>query len=157
MHLMASRGRLDVHVDFNRLAERGLHRRLNFLLFLNPAWDDAWGGRLELWNEQVEHCEHAFEPVLNRCVIFETSDVSYHGVAPVRCPSGRTRNSFAGYYYTEAPAPSWKGIDHTTIFQARPGERLRARLLAPADSFLRRVRRRSGALLGRLPRARGAR
>jgi len=146
MHLMASRGRLDVHVDFNRLPERGLHRRLNFLVFLNSEWRSEWGGLLELWDERVRRCRHAFEPVLNRCVIFETNEVSFHGVTPLECPAHLTRNSFAGYYYTRTPAADWKGVDHTTRFRPRPGERLRTGFLAPAESMARLARRRSGAI-----------
>ena len=44
MHMMARGGRLDVHVDFNMLPDRGLHRRLNILVYLNPEWHEEWGG-----------------------------------------------------------------------------------------------------------------
>ncbi len=44
MHQTGSRGRLDVHVDFNYIAARQLHRRLNVLVFFNPGWKPAWGG-----------------------------------------------------------------------------------------------------------------
>ena len=43
MHLTGPGGRLDVHVDFNFLPERKLHRRLNLLFYLNPVWEEASG------------------------------------------------------------------------------------------------------------------
>src|SRR5690606_29020045 len=62
MHMTASSGRLDVHVDFNRLGgEKNWYRRLNLLLFLNERWDENWGGKLELWDETVTRCVHSFE------------------------------------------------------------------------------------------------
>ena len=122
MHLTASSGHLDVHVDFNRIEGQSLFRRLNLLVYLNEEWDEAWGGTLELWDRDVKQRCHAFAPSLNRCVIFETSDISYHGVTPVRCPPSAVRKSFAVYYYTEEAPSSYKGKDHTTIFKARPTE-----------------------------------
>lgn len=132
MHQTASSGRLDVHIDFNRLPELNWYRRLNLLLFLNENWKDSWGGRLELWDRDVKKCHHSFEPIFNRCVIFETSDISYHGVTPVSCPPGVTRRSFALYYYSQQPPAHQIEGDHTTIFRARPNEHLSRFVLMPA-------------------------
>ena len=46
MHLTGSGGRLDVHVDFNRIEERQLFRRLNILIYLNLSeWQEKSGAR----------------------------------------------------------------------------------------------------------------
>jgi hypothetical protein len=133
MHQTGPRGRLDVHVDFNRLEESGWHRRLNILIYLNPQWKREWGGNLELCDEQVKVCHHSIEPVLNRCIVFETSERSYHGVEPVSCPAHLTRKSFAGYYYTEEAPPWWDGSSHSTLFRARPTERVKGLVYMPAE------------------------
>ncbi|MES1171689.1 MAG: 2OG-Fe(II) oxygenase [Bacteroidota bacterium] len=135
LHVTGPGGRLDVHVDFNYLEQRQLHRRLNLLLYLNPVWNEEWGGHIQLWDKKVTKCRHDFAPRQNRCVIFETSDISYHGVTPVASNAPFERRSFAAYYYTrEAPA-YWKGTAHSTIFQARPDERLRRYVLMPAEKL----------------------
>jgi hypothetical protein len=143
MHVMGPRGRLDVHVDFNLLrTEPPLHRRLNILLFLNAPWEEAWRGEIELWNPDVSKRVQAFAPVHNRCVVFNTTERSFHGVAPLRCPPGTTRNSFAAYYYTEAAPEAWDGTRHTTQFKPRPSERLRYATLGRLDRLRREVRKR---------------
>jgi Rps23 Pro-64 3,4-dihydroxylase Tpa1-like proline 4-hydroxylase len=140
MHLTGPGGRLDVHVDFNYLQSQQMHRRLNILVYLNPEWSEAWGGNIELWDREVKNRAQSFTPMLNRCVVFETNDISYHGVSPVQCPADIARRSFAAYYYTrEAPA-GWQGEMHSTIFRARPGERLRGYVLMPLETVQRRVR-----------------
>lgn len=141
MHQTGPRGRLDVHVDFNLLGQKRLHRRLNILLYLNPVWERAWGGHLELWDADVKVCHHSIAPVLNRCVIFETSATSYHGVEQVTCPPAVTRKSFAGYYYTVAPPPGWDGTRHSTQFRARPAERVKSWFLMPLEHAGARWRR----------------
>lgn len=133
MHQTASSGWLDVHVDFNYHEELHMYRRLNILVFLNPEWDERWGGLLELWDEDVKVRHHAFAPLLNRCVIFETSETSFHGVTPVVCPDGEVRRSFAAYYYTVEPPARWSGRPHSTLFRARPDEHMKAYLLMPAE------------------------
>lgn len=133
MHQTAAAGRLDVHVDFNYIKERDLHRRLNILVYLNPEWKEDWGGRIELWDRDVRKCHHSFSPVQNRCVIFETSAVSYHGVTPLTSPPGVVRKSFAAYYYTKEAPPSWTGKEHSTIFRARPDEIMKGLVFMPAE------------------------
>lgn len=129
LHQTGPRGRLDVHVDFNYIEERQLHRRLNILIYFNDGWAADWGGALELWNRDVSQCVQSFRPSFNRCVIFETSEISYHGVTEVTCPRDVVRRSFAGYYYTQAAPPHWTGNSHSTIFKARPQESVKNRLM----------------------------
>jgi hypothetical protein len=125
MHLTGPRGRLDVHIDFNYSKELQMHRRLNILVYLNEDWDPSWGGAVELWDTDVKNCEVSVTPVINRCVLFETSDISFHGVEPVTCPPNKARMSFAGYYYTADAPTNWNGEHHSTVFKARPEEALR--------------------------------
>ena len=139
MHLTGSGGRLDVHVDFNLIEDRKLFRRLNILIYLNPVWNEAWGGHIELWDKTVRNCLYRCVPALNRCLIFETSDISYHGVAQVSAPADMVRQSFAAYYYTKEASPSWKGSFHSTIFRARPNERLRGLVSMPVEKFRRQL------------------
>ena len=139
MHLTGPRGRLDVHVDFNYVEARKLHRRLNILVYLNEGWQDEWGGAVELWDPEVRTCAHSLKPVLNRCVVFATSDISFHGVEPVACPAGHQRISFAAYYYTKEAPAHWDGTTHSTVFKNRPHERIRGRVLMPLEKARRRV------------------
>jgi Rps23 Pro-64 3,4-dihydroxylase Tpa1-like proline 4-hydroxylase len=129
MHITGPGGRLDVHVDFNYIEDRKLHRRLNLLLYLNPVWDERWGGHIQLWDKDVKNCVSSFAPKLNRCVVFETNDISYHGVTPITADAPTPRQSFATYYYTKEAPSHWTGEYHNTIFKARPGEWFRKVLM----------------------------
>lgn len=142
IHETGPHGLLDVHVDFNFVRDRNLYRRLNILLYFNRDWQDEWGGRLELWDRDVVRCEHSFAPVFNRCIIFATSDISFHGVTAVTCPPGVTRKSFAGYFYTQQPPPGWTGHEQGTVFKARPNERFKGRVLMPGEHIVHRLRTR---------------
>lgn len=154
IHVTGPGGRLDVHVDFNYNEERRVHRRLNILVYLNPIWQDGWGGEVELWDRKVRHCHRRVAPALNRCVLFETSDISFHGVRPVAPEATVARQSFAAYYYTKDAPPDWDGRQHGTIFRARPDEKLRRFAIVPAEQLWLRSRR---ALRALRARARGER
>ena len=134
IHLTNTSGLLDVHVDFNFETKLNLYRRLNILIYLNPTWEKKWGGQVELWDKDVQDCIQSFEPVFNRCILFTTSDYSFHGVNAVNSPENISRNSFAAYYYTkEAGDNSGEvyGGHHTTIFKARPSEKIKKYWLMP--------------------------
>src|SRR5262245_32385361 len=135
MHMTGPGGRLDVHVDFNYLESRRLHRRLNLLLYLNPVWEEVWGGHIQLWDKNVKQCRQEFPPVLGRCGIFEPSEISFHGVTPVTTAAPFPRISFAAYYYTRQAPPNWTGSVHSTVFKARPDEPLRRYVLMPAEAL----------------------
>lgn len=131
MHMTGPGGRLDVHIDFNYDEKRAYHRRLNILIYLNENWESDWGGQLELWDRDVRQCHRVVEPQLNRCVVFETSEISFHGVRPIKRSAARVRQSFAAYYYTLEPPAGWTGTKHTTVFKSRPQEFVRGNVLMP--------------------------
>jgi 2OG-Fe(II) oxygenase superfamily len=117
--------RLDPHVDFNYHPSERWHRRLNLIVYLNREWDPAWGGSLQLYRDPAKDREPAVSvsPAFNRCVIFETSERSWHGFDRLALPDGRpdlTRKSIALYFYTaERPAAEIAG-KHSTIYVKRP-------------------------------------
>jgi len=113
---------LRVHADFNRHPLWNLERRLNLLFFINKDWKDDYEGNIELWSQDMQHCEHKIAPIANRCVIFNTSAKSFHGHPhPLRCPEGMTRKSVAMYYYTNTRSDD-SVTEHTTLWQKLPGE-----------------------------------
>ena len=119
---------LDPHVDFTVHKKTGLFRRVNILLYLNPEWDEAWGGGLEIhlnpWLPAHENRIQTIAPAFNRCVMFEASDYSWHGFRPIRLPKGKkhlTRRSFALYLYTRDKPKGFLAIPHDlTVFVDRP-------------------------------------
>jgi Rps23 Pro-64 3,4-dihydroxylase Tpa1-like proline 4-hydroxylase len=155
MHVTGPGGRLDVHVDFNYFEDRQIHRRLNILVYMNPEWHDDWGGEIELWDKDVKNCAERLKPILNRCLIFQTTGFSYHGVRPITAPGGVERKSFAAYYYTKEPPPDWKGEVHSTIFKARPDEKLRGMVLMPAERLMRGVMTKARQFKSRIRRTLG--
>jgi hypothetical protein len=127
LHQIERGGHLKVHADFNRHPRTDLERRLNVLVYLNRDWKDEYGGALELWSRDMRTREQRILPLFNRCVVFSTTDTSFHGhPEPLACPPGETRKSVALYYYSKhRPAGESNGA-HNTLFQARPGEELKA-------------------------------
>jgi len=122
LHQIRTGGYLKVHVDFNRHRRLRLDRRLNVLLYLNKDWKEEYGGHLELWDTDMTQCENKILPVFNRCVVFSTTDFSYHGhPTPLSCPEDRTRKSLALYYYSNGrPAEEVSG-EHSTVFRDEHG------------------------------------
>ncbi|HZT33627.1 MAG TPA: 2OG-Fe(II) oxygenase [Bryobacteraceae bacterium] len=118
---------LDPHVDFNYQPGTRLHRRLNLILYLNPEWDESWGGSLELhrnpWLEPDQDFVRIIPPVANRCVLFETTERSWHGFRRIALPPGKqhlSRRSVAVYYYTRERPPAETAPSHGTVYVPRP-------------------------------------
>ena len=121
LHQIKRGGFLKIHADFNYHTRLSLYRRLNLLLYLNKDWKEEYGGHLELWDRSMSSCIEKIPPIFNRCVIFNTTDFSYHGHPnPLRCPSNMTRKSIAIYYYTKEEKNREERYEHTTLYQKRP-------------------------------------
>jgi len=110
-HCIEPGGYLNIHTDFNRSPATNRYRRLNFLVYLNEDWTDP-GGHLELWGNGKRALD--IVPELNRTVVFETSDRSWHG-HPV--PAKRLRRSLAAYFFTEEAPPGYSDV-HDTVWLA---------------------------------------
>jgi hypothetical protein len=125
IHRIGTGGFLKVHTDFNFHRLTGMFRRLNILIYLNPDWQESWGGAIELWHKDMSHRGAAYTPTWNRAVIFSTTDESYHGHPdPLASPEGVFRNSIALYYYTRDLPEAGYHFDRSemTNYQPRPGE-----------------------------------
>lgn len=120
---------LDTHVDFNFHPRRKWHRRLNLIVFLNREWREEWGGALELLRDPhaASAGDQAIAPEWNRCVVFETSERSWHGFRRIAAPDGVSRRSIAVYFYTEERPVEEVAPSHGTVYYQRPlAERFRA-------------------------------
>lgn len=105
LHQIRTGGYLNVHTDFNFDPETGRNRRLNLLLYLNKDWDRAWGGDIELWDAALDRPFFSAAPEMNRMLLFETTETSFHGhPTPLATPPWITRKSLAVYYYSDWPA-----------------------------------------------------
>jgi hypothetical protein len=116
---------LDAHVDFNRHPTENWHRRLNLIVYLNPRWKAEWGGSLELHSDPRDDDDRiiAVEPNYNRCVIFETTEHSWHGFPRIAVPESEgpiTRRSVALYFYTIDRPKDELADTHSTIYVDQP-------------------------------------
>jgi len=123
LHQLNPGGFLRVHADFNRHQVLKLDRRINALLYLNPGWQEEWGGAFELWTPDMQEQAVKLPPALNRLVIFNTTSDSFHGSPdPVACPPGNARRSLAFYYYSNGRPEEELAPAHSTLYQT-PGQR----------------------------------
>lgn len=135
LHETKPGGFLNVHTDFLSHTTRPTwSRQVNLLLFLNREWQDAWAGWLEFWDTEQRSAIQRIAPVFNRCVIFLTSERSFHGVpAGVRCPPGTSRKSLALYYFRDEGHPC---ALHPTHYVPLPDDPPLRRVLIRADRWL---------------------
>lgn len=145
LHRSEPGGYLNVHTDFTAHHRRPTwRRRVNLLLYLNAEWRPEWGGDLELWDAAMTEPQRSIAPIGNRAVIFETTEVAFHGhPKPLRCPAGVARQSLALYYFTEGtPGPS-----RPTTYRARPSDGWRSALIGLDNQAVRAydaLKRRTG-------------
>lgn len=116
-HKIKRGGKLAIHADYNVHPETKLHRRINLLVYLNPGWQEEWGGHLELWDTSLTNRTHNIAPLFNRAVIFNITDDAYHGhPEPLNCPEDQARYSLALYYFTEDRPDEEKNSEHSALW-----------------------------------------
>lgn len=106
LHFHENGGHLGLHLDYDIHPITGKQRRVNVIIFLNPEWNaDEFHGELELWDKDLSRCVTKVAPVWNRMALFQTTDISYHGLpTPIRLPTDsrvRGRMSLAIYYVSD--------------------------------------------------------
>lgn len=124
IHRIRIGGFLQLHTDFNTYkSDNGyLDRRINLLIYMNPDWKKEYNGELCLCDKFTNTCVKKISPLLNRAVIFNTTNKSIHG-HPERwnVPNDDIRRqSIAVYYYTKNSSEGkydFEGdISHSTIW-----------------------------------------
>jgi len=94
--------KIDILEKIKNLMEKDnilMDRRINLLIYMNPEWKEEYKGSLCLCDKN--NCVKKISPILNRCVIFNTSNKSIHGhPEPLNVPDHIRRQSIAVYYYT---------------------------------------------------------
>ncbi len=117
---------LDPHVDFNYDQGRNVHRRVNLLVYLNPEWEESWGGAIQL-HSNPRDWEHdqvkTFNCTFDRCVVFETNEYSWHGfkrIAPPADKAGVSRKCISIYLYTKDRPKEEIAPLHGTFYVQRP-------------------------------------
>ncbi len=98
LHAYPRYGRLNVHLDYEKHPIIEKERKINIILYLSKDWDTKWNGSTELWkNDMTEYKK--IEIKFNRALVFQTNDISYHGVPEkILCPEEIYRKSLAFYY-----------------------------------------------------------
>ncbi len=117
LNMVKPGGFLRIHADFNWSNDLNAYRTVNVLYYLNKNWDEAWGGNLELWEQDMSACAKAITPEFNRLAIFTTFNSSFHGYKKVTAPDNRSRNSFNFYFYRAEAAPGIEKSPHKTLWR----------------------------------------
>ncbi len=117
---------LDPHVDFNYDEAQQLHRRLNLIVYMNHDWQGQWGGALEIHSNPRDPDTNrirSYDPLFNRCVMFETNEYSWHGFPRINLPPDKrhlSRKSISIYLYTKDRPAAEIAPMHATFYVQRP-------------------------------------
>ena len=103
IHRTRKNGFLQLHTDFNTYHSKNrlLDRRVKLLIYLNPNWKAEHKGQLCLCDKNTNMCAKKIDPILNRCVILNTTIASIHGDPEPLNVSNDACQSIVVYYYTE--------------------------------------------------------
>ena len=104
IHKVYNSGFLTMHKDFNNTYDNTyglIDRRINLLIYMNSDWKEEYNGQLCLYSDKENKIVKKIMPILNRCVLFNTTDSIHGHPHPMILPEGVCRQSLALYYYTK--------------------------------------------------------
>ena len=79
-----------------------LERRASLTIYMNPNWKDEYNGDLWLCNEPHRLCVNNIHPILNRAVLFITTNITVQGYPiPLNAPDNIYSHSIHIYYYSK--------------------------------------------------------
>ncbi len=132
IHAHPRNGRLNLHLDYEKHPKlNNKERRLNIIFFLNKNWDKKWNGDNQLWDKDMKKCMVKTYPEFNSAIIFQTNDISWHGLPnKISCPDYIYRKSMAYYYisplvsktYTDKHGKDKSGYRTKAAFKKRPND-----------------------------------
>ena len=103
LHLMPRNGRLAMHLDYEKhpILENK-QRRMNIILYINKTWNTEWNGSTKLFYKDLNNSFIESPILYNTAIVFQTNDISWHGVPDkINCPINESRKSIAYYYISE--------------------------------------------------------
>jgi Rps23 Pro-64 3,4-dihydroxylase Tpa1-like proline 4-hydroxylase len=102
LHAHPKYGRLHIHLDYEKHPYTGKERRLNLIYFINDEWKEEYNGDLQLWEKNMSKCSKQIYPEFNKVTLFQTNDVSWHGL-PIKidCPENIYRKTLAYYWVSD--------------------------------------------------------
>lgn len=107
LHVHPRNGRLNMHLDYEKHPISGKERRLNIILYLSKNWKEEWNGDTQLWDQNMEKCIVKSHVKFNTAIIFETNNLSWHGLPEkIICPEGVFRKTLAYYYVSDLTSKS---------------------------------------------------
>lgn len=132
VHVHPRKGRLHMHLDYEKHPHCEKQRRINIILYMSKDWRKEWHGHTQLWDKDMQQCVAESEVQFNTAIVFKTNEISWHGLPePISCPEGVYRKSVAYYYVSplvNAPDPNKVGSDATgyrkkATFVRRPNDK----------------------------------
>jgi len=108
---------LKMHTDFNWNDTLKLHRMLSIIVYLNPKWQEDWGGALKFNDFNNEKTIQEVYPKFNRAVIWRYHKRGFHGYPdPLRCPEDQTRNTFRLFFYVSDARHNPNDRPHRSLY-----------------------------------------
>lgn len=129
IHTFEHGDKLEIHVDAGLQMNNMLIKAVTFGIYLSHNWEEKNGGHLEFWNGDNSCIEKPriygmidkILPKFNRCIIFESNNVSWHGnPEPCVCLNGEKRIFLTVSYLMEGPHSSFLNTRRKALFVKRP-------------------------------------
>ena len=101
-----SNGYVKLHPEYNSYIRDDdnviLERRASLTIYMNPDWKEEYNGHLWLCNDPHQLCVNNIHPILNRAVLFITTNISATGYPiPLNVPDDIRSHSIHMYYYSK--------------------------------------------------------